>query len=520
MPRVLVTQRGDLSYYQSDYLSDVTSECFHSFVLPMSLFESSDTRTEVRNPGRMYKGLDARWYYNTPFREPIIPTLTCGPETVNSVVHDKLLISDRCCKLTTDNPNLRWIRRYLDDDPGYTNIIGVPNVTTDYAAYSVHQYWWIREAETYIDDGTWLCFGDKYANKICYIHRYWFKGMWQGRKEDDSGYVRAIVYEDCHLVPYGNGFKVIASYAYQVESNKYRDVISAPISAISLPNREEMDPYFETVYPSDVEWLSYFDDRSIFDEIRVAQQPYQVTNSERIELITTALSNESMQVNNIGNIIAIKDLAVALSHPVRGIKAFLNSLKQCGKNPRSIANVAADGWLSYRYVYTTTLMDCKEIARCLRQARPDRMTYRDGLSRRGTDITCKVNFQNPEIARLTSMFDQLSAVGLAPDLYNLWDLVPYSFIVDWFTDIGDCLESITQYGRALKYDINYITIGAQRSFSHMCQMESGYISVPVHHYERFVTNQLPYFSYSGSFSLTSGKTIVKRIIDAISLMVS
>lgn len=330
----------------------------------------------------------------------------------------------------------------------------------------------------------------------------------------------AIFINSCRLERDGSGFKVVPSHVYETFSNRFRDAIADPISAVTLPRRGTDVSELWTVYPSDVEWLSDPVNGSIFDQIRIAQQPYQVKSSERIELITTALSNESIQANNIGNIIALKDLAIALSHPTRGVRAFLSSLKQCGKQPKSIANVAADGWLSYRYVYNTTLSDCREIARCLSQARPDRMTYRDGLSLRGTDITCKVNFKNPEIAQLRSLFDRLSAAGLAPDLYNLWDLVPYSFIVDWFTDIGDCLESLTQYSRALKYDINYITIGAQRSFSYTCQMDSGVISVPVHHYERFVTNQLPYFSYSGSFSVTSKKTIVKRIIDAISLLVS
>lgn len=37
----------------------------------------------------------------------------------------------------------------------------------------------------------------------------------------------------------------------------------------------------------------------------------------------------------------------------------------------------------------------------------------------------------------------LDALGLNPSIKNFWELVPWSFVVDWFVDVGGALETIT-----------------------------------------------------------------------------
>lgn len=520
MPKeeVYITTMGSLSLYNSDNCRDVDSGCYCAFVLPATLFGKGHKR---RTPSRMYKGMDTKWYYNTLVREPIIPTLDLGVDRVNSVVHDKLLTSDSYCQLSTNYPILRWIKQYESRDKGYRNIVGFDRVTSDVAWYDKHSYQWMRDADIRINDTTWYCSGDENLNRIVCVSRTWFRGDWQGWNYLDRGSVSATVYEDCYLKRSGRDLEVWCDYSYTTYSDKLRDVIQIPEYAATLP-RNSTNSKKQCVFQvehAEVEWLP-FECGNVFDQIRELQQDFYVTTSERNEVVTSALSNEVLNTNNIANIIAIKDLAVSLAHPTRGVKRLVKDLKGCGKHPKSIAGKAASGWLSYRYVYCTTMADCAEFARCLSQARPERMTYRDGMWKKDTFISCKVNFVNPEIASMRSQFDKLSAAGLAPDLYNLWDLVPYSFIVDWFTDVGDCIERMTMHQRALKYDIRYITIGAQRSSSLVCHSNVGDICIPFHHYERFVTNQLPNFVYSGSNHFASNKTIVKRIIDAISLFVS
>lgn len=469
----------------------------------------------------MYKGQDTRWYYNTVVREPIIPTLDLGLDRVNSVVHDKLLVSDHICQLNSSYPLLKWTEKYQSYDQGYQNLIGFDRWTGNVAWYLSQRYKWMRDAEINIDDVTYLSSGDSNLNYIAIITRTWFRGKWQGWNDTDTGSISATVYQDCYLKEVGSRLEVWCNNEFTTYSDNVRDVISSPDAAIGL-KRISTNPDKHRVFEvnrAEIEWLP-FESGNVFDQIRSLQQKLYVTTDMRNQVVTSALSNETLNTNNIANVIAIKDLAVSLANPARGVKRFLSDLKNCGKHPKSIAGKAASGWLSYRYVYTTTMMDCAEIARCLSQGRPDRMTYRDGIWNKDMQITCKVNFVNPEITKLRNQFDKLSAAGFAPDLYNIWDMIPYSFIVDWFTDIGDCLSRMTQHQRALKYDIRYITIGAQRSSSLVCHSNVGDISIPFHHYERFVTNRLPNFVYSGSDYTASNKTIVKRMIDAISLFVS
>lgn len=45
----------------------------------------------------------------------------------------------------------------------------------------------------------------------------------------------------------------------------------------------------------------------------------------------------------------------------------------------------------------------------------------------------------------------LERVDFLPTLENIWDMVPYSFVVDWFIGIGDCLTSASNLGLLRAY---------------------------------------------------------------------
>lgn len=49
-----------------------------------------------------------------------------------------------------------------------------------------------------------------------------------------------------------------------------------------------------------------------------------------------------------------------------------------------------------------------------------------------------------EDSAVQSIYQRLVDVGIFPTFVNLWDLVPYSFVIDWFVDIGDLLKRIDQ----------------------------------------------------------------------------
>lgn len=113
----------------------------------------------------------------------------------------------------------------------------------------------------------------------------------------------------------------------------------------------------------------------------------------------------------------------------------------------------------------------------------------------------KIVYRRHENAILNS-YRVLREWGLAPTLVAAWDLVPFSFVVDWFLDISSCLEQIDNIPKRAMYKI----IGVTRSekISSRLQLQDWFSDVRVTgqvqyiFYRREVQKELdvPRFSYS------------------------
>lgn len=57
----------------------------------------------------------------------------------------------------------------------------------------------------------------------------------------------------------------------------------------------------------------------------------------------------------------------------------------------------------------------------------------------------KVVLDNRHYAILNRIVNWLDSIGLAPTTANMWDLIPFSFVVDWFTGTGDLLGDVDQW---------------------------------------------------------------------------
>jgi hypothetical protein len=67
----------------------------------------------------------------------------------------------------------------------------------------------------------------------------------------------------------------------------------------------------------------------------------------------------------------------------------------------------------------------------------------------------KVRIQLSDSALIAMIFSAES-VGLLPRLSTLWDLVPFSFVVDWLMKIGNKLDSVDSQLKLLAFDIPLI----------------------------------------------------------------
>lgn len=75
--------------------------------------------------------------------------------------------------------------------------------------------------------------------------------------------------------------------------------------------------------------------------------------------------------------------------------------------------------------------------------------------------TVKLDIQNkiPELvwylAHIIKTWKTLDSLSIAPTFESLWDLIPYSFVVDWWVDIGGCLNRIDNSVRMFEYTLHY-----------------------------------------------------------------
>jgi hypothetical protein len=185
-----------------------------------------------------------------------------------------------------------------------------------------------------------------------------------------------------------------------------------------------------------------------------------------------------------------------------------------------------DGWLSYRYVYSTTKLDQEELAsdlqselrKMLQQGkRYVKVHGSHTMELAGTTVTCRVSvfLKNRVYDFLDKCLIWLEEFGLKPDLYLAWDMTPYSFIVDWFLPIGDTLNAVDAAemynGADSVYDIGPITY----SFSYTQNIQGS----NVRNYSRGILGSLPVqaFYWFVEPSQSSAKTWGKRLVDTFAL---
>lgn len=170
------------------------------------------------------------------------------------------------------------------------------------------------------------------------------------------------------------------------------------------------------------------------------------------------LSDLRLTTNTLTNIAEVVGLAKDLRHPLK----LLDDLRTAIRRRQLEGKDVKDLWLKYRYVYSTTKMDAKEVATKHKViARENSGTFRcSGHSKLGK-LQLKMDYRPTENIFERSALELLSfpkQIGVDPSLYNLWDAVPFSFVVDWFAPIGDNLERMSQmsWAASMPYDVTNV----------------------------------------------------------------
>lgn len=142
--------------------------------------------------------------------------------------------------------------------------------------------------------------------------------------------------------------------------------------------------------------------------------------------------------------------------------ATIRRLSKTVRSPKKLAKIAADDWLMYRYGISPLINDMATITAALKADLPKDLSR---ISTRGkseayktssTVLSSSTNAQTTTYVRDSVHQCVVRAVSLDETVVDLfdsagitfkglitlpWELVPYSFVADWFTNVGDIIGS-------------------------------------------------------------------------------
>lgn len=208
------------------------------------------------------------------------------------------------------------------------------------------------------------------------------------------------------------------------------------------------------------------------------------------------------------NMIAfIKDLR----HPSRMIPKL--------KKLKSLKSMSND-YLAVNYGLLPTVSDLRRIERAFKKRSPyldsngftvytagfsDKLV-KDGLSYTLLQrIKLAIDDEDDEFQALVS---RAESIGIYPTFENIWDLVPFSFVLDWFIDVGGFLERIDTRLRLIRFNIRYVTMSRKTSVKGqvLSSKNAPFVgTIETVHYHRWVSDQCPVppLSLNTTFQLPS-----------------
>jgi hypothetical protein len=146
--------------------------------------------------------------------------------------------------------------------------------------------------------------------------------------------------------------------------------------------------------------------------------------------------------------------------------AYASDIKKTGDTVRSLLSLVSDptdpkkwasAWLSGHYGDRLTIKDTRELFEALGRSLMSRSMYTTGRSRCRDSRTSATRYGTFEIARdrltvviagnesydsLSSSIYNLMRWDAWPTLENTWDMIPMSFVVDWFLPVSDLLKQM------------------------------------------------------------------------------
>lgn len=250
---------------------------------------------------------------------------------------------------------------------------------------------------------------------------------------------------------------------------------------------------------------------------RISSSPTTITDSA---LMAQAVESfNPMGVNTIANMLEIAD-------GIKKVPAILSSLKSLVSELLKYTN-PADAWLAYRYAIMTTLSDVRAIMTSLDDALARAAALYTGEWQRAYATehetvgsvsitrTLKILLASDIDNAIQQLWLMLHPLGLQINFATIWDIIPLSFVIDWFVSIGDYLETID---KQLMFNETHFNFGScTSSVKAVTTVETAYGYITYTSYVRQVLTEIPQIGHISHDP--SDRTKIKRTIDGAALII-
>lgn len=170
---------------------------------------------------------------------------------------------------------------------------------------------------------------------------------------------------------------------------------------------------------------------------------------------------------------------IAFLRDLRDPKALIPKLKNLGKFKTHAGN-----YLGMQYGILPTIDDLQHIAQAVKKINPHitkggyssySASYEefafDGYTEHQLTQRIKLAIED-EDDQFQRLLSSIESSGFAPTFENLYDLIPYSFVLDWFVDVGGFLERVDSRLRLSRLNIVYVTTSYKHRSTFKLQSET------------------------------------------------
>lgn len=188
-------------------------------------------------------------------------------------------------------------------------------------------------------------------------------------------------------------------------------------------------------------------------------------------------------------------------HDARHPTELIPKLKQL-RHLKGMSN----NYLTVHYGILPTVRDLENIVKAFRNA----ARYFDkngfGSYTAGSTVTKNIDSMSYTLVQriklaiddedneLIDLINKIESAGFLPTFQNIWDLIPFSFVIDWFADVGGYLERLDANFRIARLNIRYVTMSRKTTSSGYSppSVETPFVgTVEWVHYHRWVSDQCP-----------------------------